>query len=105
MIKDILMAQMINDAAGVVRLYKKDGVTDQDDLKLKYSLMVAGPKLTRNYMIFLAILSVPMLFVFVGIIMLPIALWVMRKQTKRIKMINNGTDLYCKEMGIPSPVA
>lgn len=90
-----------SDERSIVGGYKSLSLTDPDAIYSHKQLLIKSLKMMRFMSWFFIIGGLPLLiFIFPGVIFIGIGIFMRVLASKKIKLIEQATDTYCRQIGI-----
>jgi hypothetical protein len=96
----MLSSGILNDKRGILGLYKQSGLTDPDAIYAKKNELLFAHAYTRKMAKIMMWVSLPMMLIYAGFIILPLAYMAFRSANKKIALVESATLDYCREIGI-----
>lgn len=97
---DMLNSVTLNDKRAIVGLYKQSGLTDPDAIYAKKNELLFPHVSSRKMSKIMMWVSLPMMLIYAGFIILPLAYMTFRSANKKITLVESATFDYCREIGI-----
>ena len=91
----------MSDERAIIGGYKSQGLKDADAIYSQKQMLIKTFKITKVFAWFSIVIGLPLLiFIIPGILFIGIGIFMLLRANKKIKLIEQATETYCREIGV-----
>jgi len=91
----------MSDERAIIGGYKSQGLTDADAIYSQKQMLIKTFKFTKVFGWFSIVMGLPLLiFIIPGILFIGLGIFMLMRANKKIKLIEQATETYCRELGV-----
>lgn len=97
----MLASLNLSDERAIIGGYKSQGLTDADAIYSQKQMLIKSLKFSKIFAWFSIVMGLPLLiFIVPGIMFIGLGIFMLLRANKKIKLIEQATDTYCRELGV-----